>query len=222
MFTIYHYPLCPKSRLIRCLLKEQDIEFTLKQVDYWKDKDKILSLDVLGEIPIITTPSKRNISSLYAIIEYMMELSAHAHHSAYTIDERADMRRIIYWINTRFHGEVTDYIVNEKLIKLLTSFDSPRVEFIRAAKVNFTHHAKYFQNLISAHGNLISNNITVADIFLACHLSVLDYFGEVHWDNFQILKEWYALVKSQPYFRKILTDRIAILKPPPHYENLDF
>ncbi len=222
MFTVYHYPLCPKSRLLRCLLKEQDIEFTLKQIDYWKEKDRILSLDVIGELPVITTPANRNISSLYAIIEYMIELSPNSYHSAASIDERAEMRRIIHWINTRFQSEVIDYIINEKLIKLLTSSDSPRTEFIRASKVNFSHHAKYFQSLISTNGNLVSDNITIADIFLACHLSVLDYFGEVNWDNFQILKEWYAPIKSQPYFRKILTDRIAILKPPPYYENLDF
>jgi len=222
MLTLYHYPLCAKSRLTRVLLGEMNVSFNLKKLDYWKEKSKLLAISPVGEIPAIITASNRVIVSLYSIIEYLLDLSPESHLLPSSIEERAEMRRIIYWINTRFDQEVTSYIINEKLLKLMQSTGSPRTEFIRAAKVNFGHHANYFYNLSNASGNLASSHISVADIFLACHVSVLDYFGEVNWDNLPWLKEWYAPIKSRPSFRAILADRISIITPPNYYEDPDF
>jgi glutathione S-transferase len=62
----------------------------------------------------------------------------------------------------------------------------------------------------------------MADITAAAHLSVLDYMGDVPWDTARAAREWYAKIKSRPSFRPILMDRLIGLKPPLHYDDLDF
>ena len=63
---------------------------------------------------------------------------------------------------------------------------------------------------------------TMADIAASAHLSIVDYFGEIPWGNYPLVKEWYALMKSRPAFRPVLEDRVAGFAPPSHYANPDF
>ena len=69
---------------------------------------------------------------------------------------------------------------------------------------------------------LVGEKITLADIAAAAHLSVVDYLGVIPWDDYPEVKEWYALIKSQPSFRPILADRVLGFTPPKYYANLDF
>jgi glutathione S-transferase len=56
----------------------------------------------------------------------------------------------------------------------------------------------------------------------AASFSILDYLGDIDWNQYEDVKEWYALMKSRPSFRSLLADRISGLKPPAYYENPDF
>ena len=64
--------------------------------------------------------------------------------------------------------------------------------------------------------------LTIADITASAHLSVLDFLGEVPWDKYPEVKEWYAQIKSRPSFRPILADRVLGYSPPIYYADLDF
>lgn len=222
MTLLYHHPLCPTSRLARVLLYEQNVKFEQDKIDYWKERNKLLSIDPLCELPIIKTNEGRFVVGYYPVIEYIINLSENFHLADLDAGDLSDMRRIIYWLVKRFNSEVTAYILSEKLVKLLSDSGSPKTEFLRAARVNFIHHTNYFKTLLQKNGNLVSNNLTVADIFFACHLSVLDYFGEVNWEKMIWLKNWYAPIKSRPSFRSLLSDRISIISPPSYYDDLDF
>ena len=61
-----------------------------------------------------------------------------------------------------------------------------------------------------------------ADFVAAAHLSVIDYFGDVPWKDFQTAKTWYMKLKSRLAFRPILADRWPGLAPAAHYDDLDF
>lgn len=222
MPKLYHYSLCPLSRLIRVLLVEQHIDFQLEKIDFWREKQKILALDPLGELPILRTNENRMIAGIYALIEYTCRLTPGFYFSEIDILDAAEMRRVIYWLASRFNSEVTNYILNEKLVKLLSKEGSPRTEFLRAARINLYHHLNYFQTLFAKNGNLAATKLTVADLFLACHISCIDYFGEINWEKIKWLKDWYATIKSRPSFRKILLDRVPIISPPEYYDDPDF
>jgi len=71
-------------------------------------------------------------------------------------------------------------------------------------------------------GNLACRETTLGDLAVAAHLSTLDYFGEVPWDDFAAAGEWYVRMKSRPSFRSILSDRVPGQPPVAHYTELDF
>ena len=63
---------------------------------------------------------------------------------------------------------------------------------------------------------------SLADFAIAAHLSALDYFGEVPWEDYMAIAEWYMRIKSRPSFRPLLSDRLTSQPPVPHYAELDF
>ena len=56
----------------------------------------------------------------------------------------------------------------------------------------------------------------------AAHLSVLDYFGDIKWEDFPDAKTWYMKMKSRPAFRSLLSDVVVGLAPSAHYTVIDF
>jgi glutathione S-transferase len=220
MKTLYHFPLCPFSRQVRVLLKEKDLAFTLTREDYWLRSKDLLSLNPAGELPILVKDAKK-IAGIYPIIEYLSEV-----YKPCFIDfpavEKAEVRRIIFWFNNKFYREVTKYILDEKMIRLFINAGSPRSELLRNAKDNLTKHLKYFNKLLEEREYIALPNLSLADFVAASHLSVLDFFDEVPWDQNPTLKYWYSLIKSRPSFRPLLLDRIPGFNPPKHYTDLDF
>ena len=69
---------------------------------------------------------------------------------------------------------------------------------------------------------LAGEEMTLADIAAASHLSAVDYLGDVPWTKYKSASHWYSRIKSRPSFRPILTDAIPGLPAPKHYANLDF
>ena len=64
--------------------------------------------------------------------------------------------------------------------------------------------------------------MTLADFAAAAHFSALDYISDVDWHRSEVVKDWYAKIKSRPAFRNILADQVSGFPPPAHYTNLDF
>ncbi|MCH8038586.1 MAG: glutathione S-transferase family protein, partial [Proteobacteria bacterium] len=69
---------------------------------------------------------------------------------------------------------------------------------------------------------LAGDELSLADLAAAAHLSAIDYLGDVPWEDYPRAKDWYVRIKSRPSFRPLLKDRIPGLTPPKHYANLDF
>jgi len=51
---------------------------------------------------------------------------------------------------------------------------------------------------------------------------VVDYLGDVPWEDYPAAKVWYARLKSRRAFRGLLNDRVPGTLPAPHYADLDF
>ena len=66
------------------------------------------------------------------------------------------------------------------------------------------------------------NEMTLADFSAAAQLSCLDYTSDVDWNRHEVLKDWYAKIKSRPAFRSILADEVPGFQPAAHYADLDF
>ena len=51
---------------------------------------------------------------------------------------------------------------------------------------------------------------------------MLDYLGEIDWNEYPVAKDWYQRIKSRPSFRPLLTERVRGIAPVSHYADLDF
>ena len=222
MIKLYHYPLCPFSRQIRLLLKEYGFEFSLIKEDYWLRRKEFMKYSPSGDLPVILYEDGSIVSDVYAIIEYINDISEENIFISNELNERLEMRRLISWFNNKFYREVTKYILNEKVIRLFTKAGAPKSELIHIAKNNLHYHLEYITNLLENNEFIAYDRLSIADFVAASHISTLDFFGEISWRNYPRIQEWYVLVKSRPSFRSLLSDIIPGFSSPKHYVLLDF
>jgi glutathione S-transferase len=162
------------------------------------------------------------VQGVYPIIEYFNEKTKVCKLMDQNPEIACEIRRLVHWFNNKFYREVSKWIIDEKLIRLLSRAGMPRTEFIRAAKANLTPHMQYISKLLTKRSYLAHDKISFADIAASGHLSCVDYFGEVIWDQYPDVKEWYSIIKSRPSFKDILNEDIPGFPPPKHYKDLDF
>ena len=98
----------------------------------------------------------------------------------------------------------------------------PNSEILRAGRKNIIYHLEYIGWLTERRNWLAGEDMSLADISAAAHLSCIDYVGDVPWNDFELAKNWYVRVKSRLSFRGLLNDNISGLNPPSHYADLDF
>ena len=180
------------------------------------------TLTVRYEVPILVEENGTTICGIYPLIEYFTEKYSAVDLMPETIEDKSEVRRMLAWFNNKFYKEVSNYILEEKLIRPKTSNEAPRTAILRAAKINLKYQLRYLSYLIEQRGFFAIDKFTFADIAAASHISVLDYFNEIFWDQYPALKEWYLIVKSKPSFRPILNDTIKGIKASNQYSLLDF
>ena len=62
----------------------------------------------------------------------------------------------------------------------------------------------------------------LADLAAAAQISVTDYLGGIDWKGHEQTARWYRGLKSRPSFRPLLSERMELVSPPSHYDNVDF
>ena len=221
MYILHQFALCPFSRLVRVLLSEKQCAFKLVEEKYWERNNSLARINPALEVPVLVAGS-HSICSIYAICEYLEESVSPKIFLTEDPLINAEIRRLCYWFNDKFHHEVTKYFIEEKIISHYMRRGAPRTEFIRAARNNLVQHLDYMELLLNSRKWLAGDVLSLADLTAAAQISSLDYLGDMNWDKHQLTKEWYAVLKSRPSFRQLLVDRIVGFTPPPHYQNLDF
>lgn len=220
--TLYHTPLSPFCRKIRILLREKKLDFKLVDEPVWERRQDFFKLNPAGEVPVMADENQLIISGSYAIGEYLEEAYPDSNFLGKTYAERAEIRRLVTWFDVKFYQEVCQPILFEKVFRKMMDFGAPDSEMIRHGKRNLLYHLDYISHLSAERNWLAGGFISLADFAAAAHLSVLDYLGDVVWDNADKTKEWYSLIKSRPAFRPLLADKVLGFKPPAHYDDLDF
>lgn len=222
MRILYHFWLSPFSRKVRIALFEKGMETEQVVEKYWDRRPEFLALNPAGQVPVLAEPDGINLCDSQAIVEYLEDIQPEPNLLGRDPLERAECRRLMAWFDGKFHNEVTDFLLREKLLKRFMGMGEPRSDLIRAGRENIGYHLDYIGYLMERRNYLAGEVFSLADITAAAHLSCLDYLGDVPWDQFAGAKEWYARVKSRPSFRAILADHMPGLPPPRHYADLDF
>ncbi len=230
MLVLYHHPMSAASRLVRLVLAEYDDTAEFIEEQPWQRRDEFLSLNPAATLPVMIDGDNPPLVGGTAIVEFLDETRGILKRDKRLLPEnpyaRAEARRLTGWALDKLENEVTRYLVHERVFKLQIPRNngggSPDSKVLRAARANIKHHVRYFGWLAATRNWMGGENITIADLAIAAGLSVLDYLGEVPWEEDAGLKEWYARIKSRPSFRPLLGDKVRGLQPASHYVDLDF
>ncbi len=222
MPVLYHFPLSSASRFIRLQLLEYKWDVELRQKVPWEYDEGLLRLNPAGELPVLDDAARGVYCGATVISEWLEE----THEGAFLLEgtpaERAEIRRLVSWFDSKFTKEVAGPLLAERVIKRFQKGQAVSSDIIRTAIANNHIHFGYFDWLLGQHDWFAGDKMTLADLNAAAHLSVLDYFGDVSWDKYPDVKSWYMKMKSRPSFRPLLADRLIGMAPASHYAELDF
>ena len=207
-------------------LGEKRLTFSEVQVRYWERPPELTNLNASGLIPVLIETDGDSpplvLCEARAILDHLEEVSLEPALLGRDAAERAEARRLLQWFDRKFEFEAGGYILHEKMEKRLLGMGAPDLTNLRQGREALRGHMLYVDSLLADRDWLAGARLSLADFAAAAHLSVIDYFGDVPWADFQAVKTWYMKLKSRPAFRPLLADRWPGLAPAPHYDDLDF
>lgn len=221
MTRLYHVPLSPFCRKVRLTLAEKKVEVELVEERYWEQTPEFLRRNPAGKVPILRYEG-RVMSESQAICEYLDETISEPRLIPRDAAARYEVRRLCAWFDDKFHEEVTSKLVYERVNKKVMKLGYPDSKNVKSGSSRIKYHLDYMGWLLDQRRWLAGNEMTLADFAAAAHLSCLDYISDVDWNRSQVVRDWYAKIKSRPSFRSLLADQVPGFPPPAHYADLDF
>ncbi len=223
MWQLYQFPLCPFSRKLRLLLGEKGVGVELVRESPWERRDEFLDMNPAGQTPVIADASKGLVLiDSGAICEYFEETVDKAPMVSGTAANRAEIRRLVAWFDEQLFGDVVEPLMRERMTKRLAERASPDAGALREAMRLANNHLDYTDYLLDHRNWLAGPILSLADLAAAAHLSVADYLGGIDWRAHEQTRRWYSGLKSRPAFRPLLSERMEVIVPPPHYDKPDF
>ncbi len=222
MWQLYQFPLCPFSRKIRLLMGEKNVAYELVREDPWAASDAFLNLNAAGSTPVLVNEEKGiTLADSRAIGEYLEETVDRSPMINGTAAGRAEIRRLTALFDENFYNDVTAPLLMERMKKRLVLRQPPDSRALREAMKMAHGHLDYMDWLIDNRPWLAGSTMSMADLSAAAQISVADYLGGIDWKGHEQTRGWYAVFKSRPSFRPLLSERMDVIKPPAHYALVD-
>lgn len=214
MRRIIHLVFSPASRLARLMIGEKRLAC-----------DYLLAEDAQAHLPVFIDQDETRCDGLWAIVDHL-----EGEYENYPLfpEDPLERREALRWLDltmTVFPEQITRRIVFEKANPRFTgapSRSTPDMNVVRKGREELHKALTEYSTIIEEYGNLAGKVCTIADLALGANLSALDYFGEVKWNDYPAMREWYMRIKSRPAFRSLLADRVPGQPPVAHYAELDF
>jgi glutathione S-transferase len=222
MWQLHQFPLCPFSRKVRLLLGEKGVAYGLVRENPWEQKDEFLQLNPASRTPVMTDDRGMTLVDSVAICEYIDETVDKNMMISGTASYRAEIRRLVAWFDQQFYGDVTAPLLHERMTKRIVNRQPPDAKMLRESMRLANSHLDYVDYLIDHRAWLAGSTMSMADLAAAAQISVADYLGGIDWSGHEQTKAWYAMFKSRPSFRPLLSERMEVIAPPAHYEMVDF
>ena len=224
MLLVYTRTLEPMSRAVRLALGEKRAIFHTNEAPPFENDPKLQSVSGDGMTPILVDDSwghGATIGEAMAIFEYLEDIVPTPPLLPGGPLERAAVRAMTSRA-TRALGPIVDVIVTEKAHKLLARRGSPDTGALRQANASANELLDQIGRAAEAEGWVCGKKLSLADMVIGAHFSVLDFLDAVRWDVAPAGKAWYANLKQRPAFKPLLSDTLAGIVPPLHYGDLDF
>ena len=223
MWQLFQFPLCPFSRKVRLLLGEKGVGYELIRESPWERRDEFLDMNPAGRTPVMVETEKGQVLiDSWAICEYFEETVGKSPAINGTADNRAEIRRLVAWFDEQFFSDVVAPLMHERMKKRLVERASPDARVLRDAMKRALNHLDYTDYLLDHRNWLAGPVMSLADLAAAAHISVADYLGGIDWRGHPQTERWYSALKSRPSFRPLLSERMEVIAPPPHYDKVDF
>src|SRR5438046_7463332 len=94
MRVLYHLTLSPLARKVRIVLREKNLDFTLKNEKVWERRPEFLALNPAGEVPVLIEPDGTVLADTGAIVEYLDEVYREKILIGINPVDRAEVRRL--------------------------------------------------------------------------------------------------------------------------------
>lgn len=227
MPRLHHFTLDPHGRRLRLALAEYGVETQLAEERPWQPTRQLLDLNPAGLSPVFVEDSGIAIAGPEAISEYLEETRGGSRPLIPgNAQARAEVRRLVGWFDVKFYTEVTEPVLTEKVIRRFVAMPNgsgaPNMGRVRNALQVMKAHLDYISALVEARSWMAGEDLSLADLAAAAHISAIDYLGDVPWAEHPVAQMWYQRIKSRPSFRVLLQDTIPGVAPAAHYANLDF
>ncbi|MBZ4021274.1 glutathione S-transferase [Rhodobacter sp. TJ_12] len=221
MNRLYHVALSPFCRKVRLTLAEKKIEVELVEERYWEQNSDFLRRNPAGKVPVLRYEN-RLFAESQAICEYLDEMIPEPALMPREPEARYEVRRLCAWFDDKFNAEVTTKVMGERVWKKVQKKGYPDSKTVKEGLAATKYHIDYMAWLLDQRRWLAGDVMTLADFAAAAHLSCLDYISDVDWHRSDVVKQWYAKIKSRPAFRSLLADQLPGMPPSPQYAELDF
>ncbi len=227
MPKLIHFTLDPHGRRMRLALAEYGQPVTLAEERPWQPSEQVLNLNPAGLTPIYVDDSGIAVAGAEALTEYLEEtLGTTRPLIPGSALARAEVRRLVAWFDIKFYAEVTEPVLTEKVIRRFVASTSgrgsPDMQRMRSGLQMLKPHLDYLGFLAEERSWLAGDDLSLADLAAAAHISAIDYLGEINWADHPVAQTWYSRIKSRPSFRALLADTIPGVAPAAHYAELDF
>lgn len=222
MWHLLQFPLCPFSRKVRLLLGEKAVGYDLVRENPWERRDEFVDLNPAAQTPVMVGEAKLVLIDSSAICEYFEETVNKAPMIGGTARDRAEVRRLVAWLDHQLYGDVVAPLMHERLLKRIIHRQTPDARVLREAMKNAHSHFDYLDYLLDRHNWIAGATLSLADLAAAAQISVADYLGGIDFKGHEPMKRWYAAMKSRPSFRPLLSERMEGVAPPAHYDKVDF
>ncbi len=227
MPKLHHFTLDPFSRRLRLALAEYGIDVALAEERPWQPSQSLGTLNPSGLSPVYVEDSGLAVCGPEAITEYLEEtLGAQKPLIPGNAIARAEVRRLVSWFDVKFYTEVTEPVLTEKVIRRFVASpsgsSSPSMGRVRQGLSVMKAHLDYIAALSEERSWLAGEELSLADLAAAAHLSAIDYLGDIKWSDNPVAQNWYQRIKSRPSFRALLSDTVPGMAPSAHYADLDF
>ena len=179
-WRLFHFALCPYCRKIRLLLSEKRIAAELINIPPWEPQPVYPRHGHSKLVPVLKDNRGLVLADSWVICEFIEETMPVPSLMIGSPEQRAEVRRLVAWADDCLYAPVT-------LPLQIAAFDAE----LRPVRTNsamigvaaecadmFIDEIAY---LLDRRGWLAGPALSLADLAIAAHLSVLDYFGAVNW-----------------------------------------
>lgn len=201
-------------------LTEKKLPFELKIEKTWERRTEFLVMNPAGDIPVFVEKDGTTLSNSQVICEYLEEVYPEVNLIGHDPVQRSETRRLINWFDRKFNSEVTQNLVDEKLMKSILNLGEPHGPTVRAGRANIHYHLDYIGFLTERRTWLAGDAFSLADIAAAGHLSAVDYVGDVPWEQHEAARRWYDKLKERPGFSLLLDERVPGFDPVENYKKV--